>query len=83
MEPSAAEMLGLVRTIRGQKVGALFTEPQYPAKVGETVAREAKIPVAVLDPVATGKDGAPLDFYQQAMRQNLEILKKVLGTTDG
>ncbi len=83
MEPSAAEMMGLVRTIRKQKVGALFTEPQYPAKVGETVAREAEIPVAVLDPVATGKDNAPLDFYQQVMRQNLEILKSVLGTTGG
>lgn len=81
MEPSAAEMMALVRLIRRQKVGALFTEPQYPAKVGETIAREAKIPAAVLDPVATGKDGAPLDTYQQVMRQNLEILKSVLGTT--
>ncbi|MHC1743449.1 MAG: metal ABC transporter substrate-binding protein [Syntrophobacteraceae bacterium] len=81
MEPSAAEMLQLVRIIRQKKVGALFTEPQYPARVGETVAREAKIPVAVLDPVATGLEGAPLDYYQQAMRKNLETLRKTLGST--
>ncbi len=81
MEPSAAEMLQLVRVIRHKKVAALFTEPQYPAKVGETVAREAKIPVAILDPVATGAENAPLDYYQQVMRKNLEILRKTLGLT--
>lgn len=81
MEPSAAEMLQLVRLIRQRKVGALFTEPQYPAKVGETVAREAKIPVAVLDPVATGPEDVPLDYYQQVMRRNFETLQKTLGST--
>lgn len=80
MEPSAAEMLQLVRIIRKEKVGALFTEPQYSAKVGEAIAREAKIPVAVLDPVATGTEDAPLDYYEQVMRRNLEIMKRVLGS---
>jgi zinc transport system substrate-binding protein len=80
MEPSAAEMLQLVRVIRQQKVGALFTEPQYPAKVGEAIAKEAKIPVGVLDPAATGTEDAPLDHYQQVMRQNLETMKAILGS---
>jgi len=78
-EPSAAAMLEIVRTIREKKAAALFTEPQYPAKVGETIAKEAGIDVAVLDPVASGPKGADLAHYESVMIKNLEILKAVLG----
>ena len=57
---------------------ALFTEPQYPAKVGETIAREIGIPVATLDPVASGPPDAPADYYEKTMRANLETLKRIL-----
>ena len=53
----------------GRGAAALFTEPQYPARVGRTIAREAGIPDAVLDPVASGPDDAPLDYYERAMRR--------------
>lgn len=39
-EPSAAEMIQIVRNIKKHKVGAIFTEPQYPDKVAQTLARE-------------------------------------------
>ena len=78
-EPSAAEMLELVRTLRAKQAGAIFTEPQYPAKVGAALARETGLPAATLDPVATGPDEAPLDYYETAMRQNMEVLRAVLG----
>lgn len=78
-EPSAAEMLELVREIRAKQAGAIFTEPQYPAKVGAALARETGLPVAVLDPVATGPDEAPLDYYETAMRKNMEVLGATLG----
>lgn len=78
-EPSAAEMLELVRTIREKQAGAIFTEPQYPAKVGTTLARETGLPTATLDPVATGPDDAPPDYYETAMRQNMEVLRATLG----
>ena len=78
-EPSAAEMLELVRDIRAKQAGAIFTEPQYPAKVGEALARETGLPLATLDPAATGPDEAPLDFYETVMRKNMEVLGATLG----
>lgn len=78
-EPSAAEMLDLVNTIREKQAGAVFTEPQYSPKVGQTLARETGIPTAVLDPVASGPANAPLDYYESIMRKNMETLRATLG----
>lgn len=78
-EPSAAEMLELVRSMREKQAGAVFTEPQYSPKVGQTLAKETGIPTAVLDPVASGPEDAPLDYYETAMRKNLETLRATLG----
>ena len=61
------------------KAGAVFTEPQYSAKVGETIAKEAGVPAASLDPVAAGPADAGLDYYEQTMRANLSTLRKTLG----
>lgn len=77
--PSAAEMLRIVGRIKAAKAAALFTEPQYPAAVGETIAKETGIPAAMLDPVANGPADAPLDYYQQVMRQNARVLAAALG----
>ncbi len=77
-EPAASEMLELVKTIKSSGAVALFTEPQYPAKVGETIAREAGIPLATLDPATTGPANPPADYYEKTMRANLETLKKLL-----
>lgn len=79
-EPSAAEMLGIVKKISDKKPGAIFTEPQYPARIGQTIAKETGIPAAVLDPVATGPDNAPPDYYETVMRKNMETLRATLGT---
>jgi ABC-type Zn uptake system ZnuABC Zn-binding protein ZnuA len=78
-EPSAAQMLAIIRTIRQSGAAAVFTEPQYSAKVSQTIAAEAKVPVASLDPVASGPAGAALDYYEKTMKSNLETLEKVLG----
>jgi ABC-type Zn uptake system ZnuABC Zn-binding protein ZnuA len=82
-EPSAAEMIELIRTIRSSGAAAVFTEPQYSSKVAQTVAREAGVPVAVLDPVANGPNDAPLDYYEKVMAENLRTLKDVLARKDG
>jgi zinc transport system substrate-binding protein len=79
-EPSAAQMLAIVQTIKARDAGALFTEPQYPAKVGRTIARETGIPAASLDPAASGPQNAPLNYYEIVMRKNIETLEKTLGT---
>jgi ABC-type Zn uptake system ZnuABC Zn-binding protein ZnuA len=75
-EPSAGELRNLARTIRERKVPAVFSEPQYSPKLAEALAREAGVPVKVLDPVATGSP-APT-AYEDAMRRNLSTLKDAL-----
>ncbi len=77
-EPSAAEMLKIVKTIRNEDAKAIFTEPQYPKKIGLTIAKEAGIATEILDPVATGTENASLDYYETVMRRNLKILEKTL-----
>lgn len=78
-EPSAAEMLALIKTAKSRKAGAIFSEPQYPARVVATIAREAGIAAATLDPVATGQDDAGLDYYERVMTDNMRVLKSTLG----
>ncbi len=79
-EPSAAEMLKIIKTIKHEKACTIFTEPQYPVKIGRTIAGEAGIATATLDPVATGPENAPLNYYEIVMRKNLTTLEKTLGT---
>ena len=78
-DPSAAEILGLVKTIRAKQAGAIFTEPQYPQAIGQTIAREAGIVAATLDPAANGPEQAPLEYYEQVIRANMTVLEQVLG----
>ena len=79
-DPSAAEILTLVKTIRTRQAGAILTEPQYPQAIGRTIAREAGIAAATLDPAANGPEQAPLDYYEQVMRANMSVLEQVLGS---
>ncbi len=78
-EPSASEMIQLVGTIRKEKAGAIFTEPQYPGKIGKTLSQETDVPIAVLDPAATGSENAPLTYYETVMRRNMKTLESTLG----
>jgi len=79
-EPSASEMLSLVKIIGETKAGGIFSEPQYPEKTGQVLAQETGIAVGVLDPVATGPENAPLDYYESVMQQNMITLEQTLGT---
>jgi len=78
-EPSAAEMMQLVRIIKAKRAGAVFTEPQYPDKIGTTLSQEAGVPAAMLDPAATGPENAPLSYYETVMRGNMKTLASILG----
>lgn len=77
-DPSAAEMIALVKTARSTGAGAVFAEPQYPQRIARTIATEAGIAFAVLDPVASGPENPPLSYYETVMRANIETLKKTL-----
>jgi ABC-type Zn uptake system ZnuABC Zn-binding protein ZnuA len=76
-EPSAGEMRKLIKVIREKQAAAVFGEPQYPAKLANIIAREAGVPVRILDPVATGSTS--LTTYEDVMRGNLRVLQEVLG----
>jgi len=77
-EPSAGELHALVRTIRRTNASAVFAEPQYSERLAAIVAREAGVPLRVLDPVSTGP--AEPRAYENAMRRNLATLVEVLGS---
>jgi ABC-type Zn uptake system ZnuABC Zn-binding protein ZnuA len=77
-DPSAGEMRDLIRTIREERAAAVFAEPQYPERLAGMVAREAGVPVRLLDPVSTGST-APTT-YEDVMRANLRTLMETLGT---
>jgi ABC-type Zn uptake system ZnuABC Zn-binding protein ZnuA len=76
--PSAGEMRDLIRTIREERAAAVFAEPQYPERLAGMIAREAGVPVRLLDPVSTGST-APTT-YEDVMRANLRTLTETLGT---
>lgn len=78
-EPSASDLLNTIALIRREKAVAIVTEPQYPGKIASTLARETGIPLALLDPAATGPAMAPLDYYETVMAENLTVLEKNLG----
>lgn len=75
-EPSAAELAEAIQTVRKTNTKAIFTEPQYPTRAAEAIARETGVPVCVLDPAVTGP--YELDAYLDIMRKNLKTLKEVL-----
>ncbi len=76
-EPSAGEVRKLIRSIREKGAAVVFTEPQYPVRLAETIASESGVPVRNLDPVSTGSTDP--STYEAVMRSNLRTLVEVLG----
>ena len=75
-EPSTREIARLCDLVKEHNIGALFIEPQYPAKAAGTIARETGAKVATLNPVVSG-DGA-LDSYETLMMENARVLMEAL-----
>ncbi len=73
--PSAAEMKELIHEIKEKNIRVIFTEPQYPARTAEAIARECGIRTVRLDPVASGPQNAPDDYYEKIMDSNLNIIQ--------
>jgi ABC-type Zn uptake system ZnuABC Zn-binding protein ZnuA len=74
-EPTAREIADLVTSVRGQNVAALFSEPQFDARAVEVIAREAGLPVHVVDPVG----GSPAtDSYEKLLRQVADALDRAI-----
>ena len=80
-EPSARKLASLVELVRRLRVGTVFFERLVSPRLAETVAREAGVRVAVLDPLEglTPSESKAGDTYFTLMRENLAQLRRVLG----
>lgn len=76
-EPSAARLTELARLARREGVKAILIDPTGNLPLARTLGAEVNIPVAVIDPVASGPMNAPLDYYQAVMLNNLSVLLKL------
>ena len=74
---SASNMIKIVNLIKEKNVAVICTEPQYSTDLANTIASEAKISTVSIDPVATGIENPPLDYYIQVMKQNIKNLSSV------
>jgi len=74
--PSPRYLAALSQVIREQKVGVLFTEPQFDNKLARQLARDLGVAVANLDTLETGRL-APT-AYEDGMRANLRVLRASL-----
>jgi len=82
-EPSARDITRLVDAVRSSGATTVFFETLISPKLAETVAREAHVETAVLDPLeGIGKSeiAAGADYFS-VMRTNLATLQEALGCT--
>jgi zinc transport system substrate-binding protein len=80
-EPSARGLEDLVRLVEKSGATTVFFETLVSPKLAETVAREAGVRTAVLDPLEglTEDDAAAGADYFSVMRNNLTALRDALG----
>jgi zinc transport system substrate-binding protein len=76
-EPSPQRLAELTGTIRRTGVTTVFTETLVSPKVAQTLAREAGVRTATLDPVE-GLAAGTKDDYLSIMRRNLRTLRAAL-----
>lgn len=81
IEPSPRGLEAIAEIVEERGVTTVFTETLLSPEVGETVAREAGITTAVLNPLEglTEDELARGDDYFSVMEANLEALRKGLG----
>jgi zinc transport system substrate-binding protein len=80
-EPSPRRLAELSDLVAREGITTVFTERRVSARVAETLAREAKVEVAVLDPVEGLTDGQRAEGadYLSVMDDNLRALAAALG----
>jgi zinc transport system substrate-binding protein len=76
-EPSPARLAALIDEIHRTGATTVFTETLVSPKVAQTLAREAGVRTATLDPVEGLPPGSNGD-YLSLMRQNLQVLRTAL-----
>lgn len=76
-EPSSRQVADLVNKIRDQHVPAIFVEPQFNPKLGDTIAKEANVKVyeTYTDTLVNNPSG---DSYISMMRTDIDTMVKAL-----
>ncbi|SFE36830.1 metal ABC transporter substrate-binding protein [Blastococcus tunisiensis] len=75
-EPSPAQLAELSTLVRERGVTTVYTETLVDPAVAETVAEEAGVRTAVLDPIEGLTDESDGEDYLQVMRANLATLQE-------
>ncbi len=80
-EPSPRELEALIEDVRASGATTVFAEPLVSDEVAETVAREAGVELATLDPLeGLGEERIEAgEDYLTVMRDNLAALREALG----
>lgn len=71
---SAANLARLRREFMNNPPALLAADSQFSDHSMETLAKETGLPLARLDPCASGPASAPLDYYEKTMENNLKTL---------
>ena len=74
--PSANELLRLTALVRRERPALIAADPQYADRLVRTLAQETNVPAASLDPVSSGPENAPLDWYETVMSANCQTLER-------
>lgn len=84
-EPDPERLAELTELVRSTGTTTVFTETLVSPKVAETLAREAGVTTAVLNPIEglTQKELDAGETYASVMRDNLDTLVKALGCAAG
>jgi zinc transport system substrate-binding protein len=80
-EPSPRALADLIRQVERTHATTVFFETLVSPKLAQTVARDAGVTTAVLDPIEglTGRSQAAGATYFTVMRSNLKALRRALG----
>jgi ABC-type Zn uptake system ZnuABC Zn-binding protein ZnuA len=76
--PSPKHIADVINTIKAQGINAIFSEPRVSHKIVTSIAKDLNLQVYTLDPMETGAFYPA--WYEDTMRANLSVLKKVLNT---
>jgi zinc transport system substrate-binding protein len=78
-EPDPGRLAELADLVRRERLTTVFTERLVSPRVAATLAREAHVRTAVLDPIESPAHGASFAGYLRSMRANLVVLRRALG----
>ena len=78
-EPDPQRLAELSDLVRREHLTTVFTERLVSPRVAATLARDAHVRTAVLDPIESAARGATFAGYLRSMRANLAALRQALG----